>query len=52
MIFIPIVISAFSMVIERLLKELGDLEITGREETIQTTALLRKARIQRRVLET
>ena len=31
---------------------LEDLEIRGRMETIQTTALLRSARILRRVLET
>ena len=36
----------------RLLKGLEDLEVGGRVETIQTTALLRKARILRRVLET
>ena len=35
-----------------LLKGLEDLEVGGRVETIQTTALLRTARIQRRVLET
>ena len=29
-----------------------DLEVGGRAETIQTTALLRTARILRRVLET
>ena len=35
-----------------LIKGLEDLEIWGRVETIQTTALLRSARILRRVLET
>ena len=35
-----------------LLKGLEDLEVVGRVETIQTTALLRTARILRRVLET
>ena len=35
-----------------LLKRLADLEIRGRVETIQTTTLLRTARILRRVLET
>ena len=34
------------------LKRLKDLEVGGRVETIQTTTLLRKARILRRVLET
>ena len=37
---------------KRLLKGLEDLEVGGRVETIQTPALLRKARIVRRVLET
>ena len=49
---IPIVIGAFGTVIKRLLKGLGDLEVGGRVETIQTTALFRTARILRRVLET
>ena len=49
---IPIVIGAFGTVTEGLLKELEDLEVDGRMETIQTTALLRTARILRRVLET
>ena len=45
---IPIVIVTFGTVI----KGLDDLEVGGRVETIQTTALLRTARILRRVLET
>ena len=50
---IPIVIGAFSTVTKGLLKELEDLEAGGRVvETIQTTTLLRRARILRRVLET
>ncbi len=49
---IPIVIGAFGTVTERLLRGLEDLEVGGRVETIQTTALLRTARILRRVLET
>ena len=49
---IPIVIDAFGKVTNGLLKGLEDLEVGGRVETIQTTALLRTARIQRRVLET
>ena len=48
---IPIVIGAFVTVTKGLLKGLEDLEIGGRVETIQTTALLRTARILRRVLE-
>ena len=48
----PIVIGAFSTVIKGLLKGLEDLEVGGLEETIQTTALLKTARILRRVLET
>ena len=49
---IPIVIGAFGIVIKGLLKGLEDLEVGGRVETIQTTTLLRTARILRRVLET
>ena len=47
-----IVIGALSTVTKGLLKGLEDLEVGGRVETIQTTALLRTARILRRVLET
>ena len=49
---IPIVIGAFGIVTKGLLKGLEDLEVGSRVETIQTTALLRTARILRRVLET
>ena len=49
--FIQIVIGTLCTVTEGLLKGLEDLEI-GKEETIQTTTLLRSARILRRVLET
>ena len=49
---ITIIIGAFGTVIKGLLKGLEDLEVGGRVETIQTTALLRTARILRRVLET
>ena len=49
---VPIVIGALGTVTKRLLKGLEDLEIGRRVETIQTTALLRTARILRRVLET
>ena len=48
----PIVIGALGTIPEILLKRLEDLELTGRGETIQTTALLRSARISRRVQET
>ena len=48
----PIVIGAFGTVTKGLIKGLEDLEVGGRVETIQTTALLRTARILRRVLET
>ena len=48
---IPIVIGAFGTVTEGLLKRLEDLEITGPVETIQSTELLRTARILRKVLE-
>ena len=43
---------AFGTVTKGLQKGLEDLEVGGRVETIQTTALLRTARILRRVLET
>ena len=49
---IPIVIGVFRTVSKGLLKEMEDLEVEGRVETIQTTALLRTARILRRLLET
>ena len=49
---VPIVIGALGTVTKGLLKGLEDLEIGGPVETIQTTALLRTARILRRVLET
>ena len=49
---IPIVIDAFGTVTKRLLKALEDLEVGGRVETIQTTILLRTARILRRVQDT
>ena len=49
---IPIVIGAFGTVTKELLKGLEDLEVGGRVKTIQTTTLLRTAKILRRVLET
>ena len=49
---VPIVIGAFGTITKGLLKGLEDLEVGGRVETIQMTALLRMARIRRRVLET
>ena len=49
---VPIVIGAFGTVTKGLLKGLEDLEVGGRAETIQTTALLKTARILKRVLET
>ena len=52
MTIMPIVIGAFGRVTKRLLKGLEDSQVGGRVETIQTTALLRTARILRRVLET
>ena len=47
--FIPIVNGALGIVPEGLIKGLEDLEIRGRVEAIQTTTLLRTARILRRV---
>ena len=49
---VPIVIGAFGTITKRLLKGLADLEVGKRVEAIQMTALLRTARILRRVLET
>ena len=48
---IPIVICTLGTVTTELVQGLEDLEIKGRMETIQTTALLRSAKILRRVLE-
>ena len=49
---VPIVVGALGTITKGLLKVLEDLEVGERVETIQTTALLRTARILRRVLET
>ena len=49
---VPIVIGALGTITKGLLKGLEDLEFGGRVETIQTTVLLRRARILKRVLET
>ena len=49
---VPIVIGALGTITKGLLKDLEDLEVGGQVETIQTTTLLRTARILRRVLET
>ena len=52
MTIVPIVIGAFGTVTQGLLKGLEDFEVSKRVETIQTTALLKTARILKRVLET
>ena len=49
---IPTVIGAFGTVTKRLLKGMEDLKVGGRVGIIQTTALLRTARILRRIMET
>ena len=49
---VPIVIGAFGTITKGLLKGLEDLEVGRRVETLKMTALLRMARILRRVLET
>ena len=49
---VPIVIGALGTVTKGLLKALEDLEVGGWVETIQTKALLRTARILRRVPKT
>ena len=48
---IPIVLCAHGTVTNGLTHGLEDLEISGRVETLQTTALLRSARILSRVLK-
>ena len=48
----PVVIGTLDTVTKRLVQVLEDLEIKGRVETVQTKALLRPARILRRVLWT
>ena len=49
---VPTVIGSFGTVTKGLLKGLEDLEVGGGVEIIQTTILLKTARILRRVLET
>ena len=49
---VPIVIGAFGTVTEGSFKGLEDWGVGGRVETIQTTALLKTARILRRFLGT
>ena len=49
---IPFVIGAFGTVTKGLLKGLKDFEVGGGVKNIQSTTLLRTARILRRVLET
>ena len=49
---IPLAIGAFGTVTKGLLKGLEDFDVSDRVGTIQTTALLRRARILRRILET
>ena len=52
MTVIPIVIGALGVAPKSLVSRLEALELGGRTETIQTTALLRSAIILRRVLDT
>ena len=49
---IPIISDALGTVLKILVRGLEDLKIRGQVETIQSTALLRSARIPRRVLVT
>ena len=48
----PIMVGALGTIPKLLMKRLEDLEIRGQVQTIATTALLRLARILRRILET
>ena len=50
--FIPIVVGSLGTIPIGLVNGLEDLEIKGQVESIQSTVLLRSARILRRVLET
>ena len=52
MTVIPVVIGALGTIPKRLIKGLEDSEIRRQIEIIQATALLRSARILRRVLTT
>ena len=52
MTIVPIMIGTFDTITKGLLKGLEDLEVGGWVETIKMTALLRTARILRRVPET
>ena len=52
MTIIPIVIGTLGTVTEVLMQGLEDLKITGWVESVQTPALLRLAKILRRVLKT
>ena len=49
---IPILVSALGTILKGLAKRLEDLEIRGPVESIKATAILRSAKIRRRVLET
>ena len=51
-IVIPIIIGTLDTGTKELIQGLEDLEIRGRVKTVQTTTLLRSARILRRVLDT
>ena len=48
---IPVVVGVLGTVPKDLERRIEELEIRGRIDTIQTTALLRSARILRRVLD-
>ena len=52
MMVVPIVTDVVSLVTKGLVQGVPDSEIRGRVEIIQITAVLRSARILRRVLET
>ena len=49
---IPNVVSVLGTLVKKREKNLEEVEISGRIETFKTTALMRSARILRRVLET
>ena len=49
---VAIILIVIGTLTKGLIQELEDLEIMGQVESIKTTALLRSARILRRILET
>ena len=49
---IPIIIRVFRIISKNVEKKIGELDIQGRSETVQTTSLLKSARLLCKVLGT